>query len=102
MMALYQEKRRYFNEFSVINYRKLQEIKFQFLPSGILRSNIMPQDKALQCRSGLTTFDVLKVAMIRTAKHSDHLYVLHMEREMRTNRVTDILHAVLRDTCYAQ
>jgi hypothetical protein len=74
-MLLYQEKRGYFNEFSVINYRKLREIKFQFLPSGILRSKVIPQDKALQCRNGLTTLDVLKVTMVRTAKHCDlHTY----------------------------
>ena len=70
-MLLYQEKRGYFNEFSVINYRKLREIKFQFLPSGILRSNVIPQDKALQCISGLTTLDLLKDTMVSTAKHCD-------------------------------
>ena len=75
MMTLYKEKRRYFNEFSVINHRKLREIKFQYLPSGILRSNILPQDNALQCRSGLTTLHVLKRSMMLTAKHSDmHIY----------------------------
>jgi hypothetical protein len=74
-MLLYQEKGGYFKAFSVINYRKLREIKFQFLPSGILRSNVIPQDKALQCINGLTTLDLLNVAMVRTAKHCDlHTY----------------------------
>jgi hypothetical protein len=82
MMLLYHEKRGYFNEFSVINYRKLREIKFQFLPSGILRSNLIPQDKALQCRNGLTTLKVLKVTLVRTPKHCDlHTYCTWREDE---------------------
>jgi hypothetical protein len=81
----------------VINYRKLREIKFQFLPSGILRSNVIPQDKAIQCRNGLTTLDLLKVAMVRTAKHAISIRTAHAEG-MRNESETSMLHAVLRET----
>jgi len=96
-MLLYQEKRGYFNEFSVINYRKLREIKFQFLPSGILRFNVIPQDKALQCRNGLTTFDLLNVTMVRTANIAISIRTAQGEG-MRNKCGTSMLHAVLRKT----
>jgi len=97
MMLLYQEKRRYFKEFSVINYRKLREIKFQFLPSGILRSKVIPQDKALQCRNGLTTLDLLNVTMVRTADIAIFVCTAH-GKGMRNKSGTSMLHAVLRKT----
>lgn len=97
MMLLYQEKRGYFNEFSVINYRKLREIKFQFLPSGILRFNVIPQDKALQCRNDLRTLDLLNVTMVRTANIAISIRTAHGEG-MRNKSGTSMLHAVLRKT----
>jgi len=96
-MLLYQEKRGYFNEFSVINYRKLREIKFQFLPSGILRFNVIPQDKALQCRNDLRTLDLLNVTMVRTANIAISIRTAHGEG-MRNKSGTSMLHAVLRKT----
>lgn len=97
VMLLYQEKRGDFKEFSVINYRKVQEIIFQFLPIGILRSNVIPQDKALKCRNGLTALDLLKVTIARTANIVISVRTAHGE-EMRNKSGTSMLHAVLRKT----